>query len=78
MAVSAIGFEGFEKRLEVSFFEPNVFLDPEGKGLRALTKSQLDEILTPAACTIPLCLSLQDHNQNMRDYKAALYDPTYP
>ncbi|EOA24261.1 hypothetical protein CARUB_v10017502mg [Capsella rubella] len=57
MAISAIGFEGFEKRLEISFFEPSVFLDPEGKGLRALTKSQLDEILTPAECTIVSSLS---------------------
>ncbi|ESQ32932.1 hypothetical protein EUTSA_v10004463mg [Eutrema salsugineum] len=57
MAVSAIGFEGFEKRLEISFFKPSVFLDPEGKGLRALTKAQLDEILTPAACSIVSSLS---------------------
>lgn len=57
MAISAIGFEGFEKRLEISFFESSVFLDPEGKGLRALTKSQLDEILTPAECTIVSSLS---------------------
>ncbi|CAA0383654.1 S-adenosylmethionine decarboxylase proenzyme 3 [Arabidopsis thaliana] len=52
MAVSAIGFEGFEKRLEISFFETTVFLDPHGNSLRSLTKSQLDEILTPAECTI--------------------------
>ncbi|CAM8979905.1 unnamed protein product [Rhodiola kirilowii] len=50
--VSAIGFEGFEKRLEINFFEPSFFADPEGKGLRALSKSQLDEILGPAECTI--------------------------
>ncbi|GAB4840211.1 S-adenosylmethionine decarboxylase proenzyme 2 [Ancistrocladus abbreviatus] len=49
---SAIGFEGYEKRLEISFFEPGIFVDPEGKGLRALTKAQLDEILGPAECTI--------------------------
>nr|Q39676.1 RecName: Full=S-adenosylmethionine decarboxylase proenzyme 1; Short=AdoMetDC 1; Short=SAMDC 1; Contains: RecName: Full=S-adenosylmethionine decarboxylase 1 alpha chain; Contains: RecName: Full=S-adenosylmethionine decarboxylase 1 beta chain; Flags: Precursor [Dianthus caryophyllus]AAB70461.1 S-adenosylmethionine decarboxylase [Dianthus caryophyllus]AAD09839.1 S-adenosylmethionine decarboxylase 1 [Dianthus caryophyllus] len=52
MALSAIGFEGFEKRLEISFFEPGIFVDPEGKGLRALSKAQLDEILGPAECTI--------------------------
>ncbi|AEE77029.1 S-adenosylmethionine decarboxylase [Arabidopsis thaliana] len=52
MAVSATGFEGFEKRLEISFFETTDFLDPQGKSLRSLTKSQLDEILTPAECTI--------------------------
>jgi S-adenosylmethionine decarboxylase len=57
MAVSAIGFEGYEKRLEISFFEPSIFSDPEGKGLRVLTKSQLDEILGPAECTIVSSLS---------------------
>ncbi|KAJ0472349.1 putative adenosylmethionine decarboxylase [Helianthus annuus] len=54
---SAIGFEGFEKRLEISFYEPGFFTDPEGRGLRSLTKNQLDEILTPAQCTIVSCLS---------------------
>ncbi|EOA20907.1 hypothetical protein CARUB_v10001243mg [Capsella rubella] len=57
MAMSAIGFEGYEKRLEVSFFEPGLFLDPQGKGLRALAKSQIDEILQPAECTIVSSLS---------------------
>ncbi|KAI5419131.1 S-adenosylmethionine decarboxylase proenzyme [Lathyrus oleraceus] len=57
MEVSAIGFEGFEKRLEISFFEPGIFVDPEGKGLRSLTKSQIDEILGPAECTIVSSLS---------------------
>ncbi|KDP31452.1 hypothetical protein JCGZ_11828 [Jatropha curcas] len=52
MAVSAIGFEGYEKRLEITFFEPGIFVDPEGKGLRALSKAQLDEFLGPAECTI--------------------------
>ncbi|KAL5759273.1 hypothetical protein ACOSP7_017798 [Xanthoceras sorbifolium] len=60
MAVSAIGFEGYEKRLEISFFEPSVFVDPEGNGLRCLSKSQLDEILGPAECTIVSSLS-NDH-----------------
>ncbi|XP_042514823.1 S-adenosylmethionine decarboxylase proenzyme-like [Macadamia integrifolia] len=55
--VSAIGFEGYEKRLEISFFEPGIFSDPGGKGLRSLTKTQLDEILTPAECTIVGSLS---------------------
>ncbi|KAF2615158.1 hypothetical protein F2Q70_00007491 [Brassica cretica] len=45
MSVSSIGFEGYEKRLEVTFFEPSIFLDTQGLGLRALTKSQIDEIL---------------------------------
>ena len=57
MAVSAIGFEGYEKRLEISFFEPSIFFDPEGKGLRSLSKPQLDEILGPAECTIVSSLS---------------------
>ncbi|KAK7275094.1 hypothetical protein RIF29_16201 [Crotalaria pallida] len=60
MAVSAIGFEGYEKRLEISFFRPGLFLDPEGKGLRALAKSQLDEFLAPAECTIVSSLSNED------------------
>ncbi|KAL0015208.1 hypothetical protein SO802_002277 [Lithocarpus litseifolius] len=57
MAVSAIGFEGYEKRLEVSFFEPGIFADPGGMGLRSLSKAQLDEILEPAECTIVASLS---------------------
>ncbi|KAJ7943252.1 S-adenosylmethionine decarboxylase proenzyme [Quillaja saponaria] len=57
MAGSAIGFEGYEKRLEISFSHPGIFIDPEGLGLRALTKSQLDEILAPAECTIVSSLS---------------------
>ncbi|XP_051140479.1 S-adenosylmethionine decarboxylase proenzyme [Andrographis paniculata] len=50
--VSAIGFEGYEKRLEISFSEPGLFSDPGGRGLRLLSKAQLDEILEPAQCTI--------------------------
>ncbi|CAN6820375.1 unnamed protein product [Brassica oleracea] len=57
MSVSSIGFEGYEKRLEVSFFEPSIFLDTQGLGLRALAKSQIDEILQPAECTIVSSLS---------------------
>lgn len=60
MAVSAIGFEGYEKRLEISFFEPGIFTDPEGKGLRSLSKAQLDEILGPAECTIVSSLANKD------------------
>lgn len=52
MPPSAIGFEGYEKRLEVSFSEPGIFADPGGRGLRSLTKAQLDEILDRAQCTI--------------------------
>ncbi|KAL5725602.1 adenosylmethionine decarboxylase [Ranunculus cassubicifolius] len=57
---SAIGFEGFEKRLEISFFEPGLFTDPERRGLRSLTRTQLDEILGPAECTIVSSLSNAD------------------
>lgn len=55
--VSAIGFEGFEKRLEIAFYEPSFFTDPSGKGFRSLSKAQLDEILNPAECTIVDSLS---------------------
>uniref|UniRef100_A0A5B7BWI0 S-adenosylmethionine decarboxylase proenzyme n=1 Tax=Davidia involucrata TaxID=16924 RepID=A0A5B7BWI0_DAVIN len=57
LAASAIGFEGYEKRLEISFFEPSIFADPEGRGLRSLSKAQLDEILEPAECTVVSSLS---------------------
>ncbi|KAK1440756.1 hypothetical protein QVD17_06587 [Tagetes erecta] len=56
--VSAIGFEGFEKRLEISFFNPGLSADPEHRGLRSLSRNQLDEILAPAECTI--CSSLSN------------------
>lgn len=49
---SAIGFEGYEKRLEVEFFATSIFADPQGIGLRALTRSQLDTMLKAAECTI--------------------------
>ncbi|XP_021897829.1 S-adenosylmethionine decarboxylase proenzyme [Carica papaya] len=58
--VSAIGFEGYEKRLEISFFEPGLFTDLEGKGIRSLSRAQLDEILGPAECTIVSSLSNDD------------------
>ncbi|KAK6944302.1 S-adenosylmethionine decarboxylase [Dillenia turbinata] len=51
------GFEGYEKRLEITFCEPPIFKDPPGLGLRALSKSQLDSILEPASCTIVSHLS---------------------
>ncbi|KAG7020812.1 S-adenosylmethionine decarboxylase proenzyme, partial [Cucurbita argyrosperma subsp. argyrosperma] len=57
---SPIGFEGFEKRLEVTFSELPIFKDSEGLGLRALTRSQLDSILEPAFCTIVSHLSNSD------------------
>ncbi|GFY86829.1 hypothetical protein Acr_05g0004680 [Actinidia rufa] len=55
--VSAIGFEGYEKRLEILFFEPGIFADPGGRGLRSLSKVQLDEFLDLAQCTIVSSLS---------------------
>ncbi|KEH21807.1 S-adenosylmethionine decarboxylase proenzyme [Medicago truncatula] len=57
MTNSAIGFEGYEKRLEITFFENGVFSDPSGLGLRALSRDQIDEILKPAECTIVDSLS---------------------
>lgn len=49
MTKSAIGFEGYEKRLEITLFlRREFFSDPAGLGLRALSKNQLDEILNPA------------------------------
>ncbi|MCL7040297.1 hypothetical protein MKW94_028399 [Papaver nudicaule] len=49
---SPIGFEGFEKRLEITFSEAPIFVDPQGLGLRALTRAQIDTILDAAKCTI--------------------------
>lgn len=56
-STSAIGFEGYEKRLEISFFEPAVSAHANGMGLRSLSKAQLDEFLQPAECTIVSSLS---------------------
>uniref|UniRef100_A0A2P2JAB6 S-adenosylmethionine decarboxylase proenzyme n=1 Tax=Rhizophora mucronata TaxID=61149 RepID=A0A2P2JAB6_RHIMU len=60
LPVSAIGFEGYEKRLELCFSEPGLFTDPQGMGLRTLSRDQLEEILKPAECTIVDSLS-NDH-----------------
>ncbi|XP_019160973.1 PREDICTED: S-adenosylmethionine decarboxylase proenzyme-like [Ipomoea nil] len=57
LSTSAIGFEGYEKRLEISFFEVGIFSDPQGRGLRALSKEQLDKVLNQAQCTIVSSLS---------------------
>ncbi|KAE9590291.1 putative adenosylmethionine decarboxylase [Lupinus albus] len=59
LSCSAIGFEGYEKRLEISFFEPSLFSDipHERLGFQSLSKDQLDEILKPAECTIVSSLS---------------------
>eukprot|EP01018_Ginkgo_biloba_P033442 Gb_35976 [translate_table: standard] len=55
--MTTIGFEGFEKRLEIEFFMQPLFVDPEGKGLRALTRQQMDEMLKAAECIIVAELS---------------------
>lgn len=52
LTASPIGFEGYEKRLEIAFFS-----DSGNVGLRALSRDQLDEILEPAECTIVASLS---------------------
>lgn len=54
---SPIGFEGFEKRLEITFSQPPIFADASGLGLRRLTRAQLDSILEPARCSIVSQLS---------------------
>ncbi|XP_072992390.1 S-adenosylmethionine decarboxylase proenzyme-like [Typha latifolia] len=58
--VSAIGFEGYEKRLEITFSGASVFVDPHGRGLRALSRAQIDSILDLARCTIVSQLSNKD------------------
>ncbi|CAN0838234.1 S-adenosylmethionine decarboxylase proenzyme [Linum grandiflorum] len=54
---SPIGFEGFEKRLEICFSEAPILVDPNGLGLRALTRTQIDSFLDSAKCTIVSQLS---------------------
>ncbi|XP_020081877.1 S-adenosylmethionine decarboxylase proenzyme-like [Ananas comosus] len=58
--VSAIGFEGFEKRLEITFSAAPVFVDPKGRGLRALSRAQIDSVLDLARCTVVSQLSNKD------------------
>ncbi|CAM6105047.1 unnamed protein product [Calypogeia fissa] len=57
---SCIGFEGFEKRLEVEFHPAAIFADPSGRGLRALSRANLDLMLDAAKCTIVAQLSNAD------------------
>ncbi|KAG8056810.1 hypothetical protein GUJ93_ZPchr0002g22958 [Zizania palustris] len=54
---SPIGFEGYEKRLEITFSDAPVFVDPCGCGLRALSREQIDSFLDLARCTIVSQLS---------------------
>ncbi|EER98924.1 hypothetical protein BDA96_02G217400 [Sorghum bicolor] len=61
---SPIGFEGYEKRLEITFSDAPVFEDPCGLGLRALSREQIDSFLDLARCTIVSQLS----NKNFDSY----------
>lgn len=54
---SPIGFEGYEKRLEITFSDAPVFVDPCGRGLRAMSREQIDSFLDLARCTIVSQLS---------------------
>lgn len=51
-SVASPGFEGFEKRLDIEFHAAPVFRDPEGRGLRAIPRGELDAMLRAAECTI--------------------------
>ncbi|XP_024521592.1 uncharacterized protein LOC9650684 [Selaginella moellendorffii] len=53
--VASPGFEGFEKRLEVEFWDPLGFADPSG--LRAIPRNEIDTMLSAAECTIVSALS---------------------
>ncbi|XP_022871513.1 S-adenosylmethionine decarboxylase proenzyme-like [Olea europaea var. sylvestris] len=70
LPVSTIGFEGYEKRLKISFPEPGIFASLRGRGLRSLSKSQLDKILDPAQFTIMSSLS----NDEMDSYVLSASD----
>jgi S-adenosylmethionine decarboxylase len=63
-AVASPGFEGFEKRLEVEFYSAPIFKDPDGQGIRALSRAQLDSMLREAECTIVAHIS----NSEMDSY----------
>ncbi|KAG6482353.1 hypothetical protein ZIOFF_058984 [Zingiber officinale] len=58
--VSAIGFEGFEKRLEITFSEASIFARSHGHGLRSLSRAQIDSVLDLACCTIVSQLANND------------------
>ncbi|XP_074289867.1 S-adenosylmethionine decarboxylase proenzyme-like [Silene latifolia] len=59
LLASPIGFEGYEKRLEICFHHDSG-ISTSSHGLRSLTRDQLDTILKPAECTIVDSLS-NDH-----------------
>jgi S-adenosylmethionine decarboxylase len=58
--LSAIGFEDYEKRLEIIFSDAPIFADPHGRGLRALSSAQIDSVLDLARCIIVSELSNED------------------
>lgn len=57
---SPIGFEGFEKRLEITFTYETLQSSNQRQGLRALSRAQLDSILDLAKCTIVSELSNEE------------------
>ncbi|KAJ3677161.1 hypothetical protein LUZ60_002885 [Juncus effusus] len=57
MSVSPIGFEGYEKRLELAFSKAPIFFDPNRSGLRSLSRAQIDSFLSLARCEIVSSLS---------------------
>ncbi|XP_062222798.1 S-adenosylmethionine decarboxylase proenzyme-like [Phragmites australis] len=73
--VSAIGFEGYEKRLEITFSEASVFADPEGRGLRALSRAQINSVLDLARCTIVSELSNEDFDSYVLSESSMLVYP---
>lgn len=62
--MTTIGFERFEKRLVIEFFVSSFFTGSKGRGLRALTRTQLDGMLNAAECKIVSELS----NENFDSY----------
>ncbi|KAG0466758.1 hypothetical protein HPP92_018338 [Vanilla planifolia] len=54
---SPIGFEGFEKRLEVTFSKGSLFMDPQGCGFRSLSRTHINSIVEQAKCAIVSQLS---------------------
>ncbi|KMZ64620.1 Adenosylmethionine decarboxylase [Zostera marina] len=57
---SPIGFEGFEKRLEIMFSCASLQFSNQKQGLRALSRAQIDSVLDLAKCTIVSQLSNEE------------------
>ncbi|VAH49207.1 unnamed protein product [Triticum turgidum subsp. durum] len=72
---SAIGFEGYEKRLDITFSEASIFADPHGRGLRALSRAQIDSVLDLARCTIVSELSNKDFDSYVLSESSLLTIP---